>query len=179
MTKENNEQFLLTGKAFWTHLSKPNEQSGSFQLDLSIDESTKKKLEDLGITVKNATKGIGVETAKKDDPRGDFVTLKKTAKGRDGTIFSPPAIVDGKKNPVSRDLLIGNGSEITAISSIYNWKFKSKSGKSLNLHAVQIKSLVEYKSTSGGLGLFKEEPNGFIAETTTGGRQEESTNLFE
>lgn len=158
---EEKKTLVLTGKAFWAHVRKPNEQSGSYQLDLSVDDKTKEMLEGLGITVKNAVLGIGVKEKKDKDERGNFVTLKKTAQGEDGTLFPPPQIVDGKKKAVPADVLIGNGSIVNVAAHIYDWKFKSKTGKSLGFSALQIKTLIKYANPS--IDAFKEE-EGYVVE---------------
>ena len=79
MTKLSSEKkdtsLLLSGKAFWASVRKPNELSGKYQLDLSIDKSTKETLEGLGITVKNATKGIGVDK-KNENEKQSVVSYK-------------------------------------------------------------------------------------------------------
>jgi hypothetical protein len=158
---EEKKTLVLTGKAYWAHVRKPNEQSGSYQLDLSVDDTTKSMLEGLGITVKNASLGIGVKDKKPGDERGNFVTLKKTAQGEDGTLYPPPQIVDGKKKAVPADVLIGNGSVVNVAAHIYDWKFKSKTGKSLGFSALQIKTLVKYSNPS--VDAFKEE-DGYVVE---------------
>lgn len=166
MQKEN-KSFVLTGKAYWAHLRKPNEESGKYQMDLSIDDKTKAMLEDLGITVKNAALGIGTKNKIPNDPRGNFVTLKKNHMLEDGTLLPPPAVVDGKKQSLPSETLIGNGSIVNVASSIYDWKFKSKTGKSLNLNAVQVKTLVKYENS--GVDVFKEE-EGYLVDNEVSSR---------
>jgi len=164
MTKTSSEKkdtsLLLSGKAFWASVRKPNELSGKYQLDLSIDTSTKETLEGLGITVKNATKGIGVDKKNENDLRGDFVTLKKMHQGKDGTIYAPPQIVDGKKNPVPSDVMIGNGSLINIAAHTFETK---KAGTQLGFSAIQIKTLVEF-SRPKAVDSFKEI-EGFTVES--------------
>ena len=53
-----------------------------------------------------------------------------------------PRLVDAKKNPI--DVLVGNGSQIKVLYKEFEWTFAGKSGKSLDLQAVQVLDLVPY-----------------------------------
>lgn len=135
-----NNQFTVTGRVFWAHVRKPNDLSGKYQLDLSIDDATAKKIKDAGITPKKEEKNLGTE-----NDRGTYVTLTRSATNKEGMPMPPP-VLDGKKNPVPDNIMIGNGSVVNVVTHVYDWTFKNKKGKSLGLDAIQIKSLVEYNN---------------------------------
>ena len=164
MSGKTGESFVISGTAHWAKVHKPtlddkgNEQ---YTLDLSVDKTTARTLEALGITIKNAVTGAGVKEKKPDDTRGDFVSLKTSIK---------PKVVDAKKQAIPETVLIGNGSTVKVKTHVYDWKFKNKTGSSLGLDAVQVLDLVEYKD--GGLDLFEEE-EGFTAETTSTSEEDE------
>jgi hypothetical protein len=132
----DNKTLFLEGTAHWAHIRKPNELSGKYQLDLSIDKKTETQLKAEGITIKN-----------KGDDRGNFVTLTKSAMTKDGTELKGPLVIDAQKNALPEGTLIGNGSKVVVKSSPYEWSFKGKKGKSLGLTAIQVVDLVEYKSS--------------------------------
>lgn len=89
--------------------------------------------------------------------------LKAKVQKRDGTYYEQsPAVLDAKKQPIPKDMLIGNGSKVkVAFEPIpYVMLSTKKVGVSLRLKAVQVIDLVEYgnKATS----VFDEE-DGFVA----------------
>jgi len=133
MSATENKKFPLTGKAYYTQLRQPNQLSGKYQMDLSVDEDTTAKLKTIGVDVKN-----------KDDGRGNFVTLKANAENKDGTTRTGPRVLDADKNEIPEDVLIGNGSEVKVIANAYEWKFKGKTGVGLGVNIVQVLDLVPY-----------------------------------
>lgn len=137
----SKDYFVIAGTAFWSHHGKVNELSGKYQMDLSVDAETKKILESKGVHVSNKP-----EDRNSDNDKGDYVTLKST--------FAPK-IVDAKKNPMSSDIKIGNGSKVKVLTHIYDWTFKKKSGKSLGFDSIQVIALVEYGSST--TDAFEEE----------------------
>jgi hypothetical protein len=69
-----------------------------------------------------------------------------------------PKLVDADKNPL--DVNVGNGSDITVQCRPYDWTFGDRSGKGLDLQAVQVNNLIEYEGTSFDgeeLGIDNEE----------------------
>ena len=66
-----------------------------------------------------------------------------------------PRLVDSAKNPI--DVLVGNGSKVKVLYKPFDWKFAGKSGTSLDLQAVQVLDLVEYRSEDGAELLDGEE----------------------
>jgi len=130
----DTKQFTLTGKAYYLRANTPNELSGKYQMDLSIDQETVDKLLSVGVTIKN-----------KNDIRGDFVTLTKAYETKDGKILSPPKLLDSDKNEFPSSVLVGNGSDVKVITHLFEWKFKSKTGTSLGLDTVQILNLIPYE----------------------------------
>lgn len=158
MSNKTTESFVISGTAHWAKVHKPTQDDkgiDQYTIDLSIDSATKKTLEALNISVKNAVTGVGVKEKKPDDTRGDFVSLKTSIK---------PKVVDSKKQAIPETTLIGNGSKVKVKTHVYDWKFKNRSGSSLGLDAVQVLDLVEY--TTSGLDIFEEE-DGFDTSTIT------------
>lgn len=93
--------------------------------------------------------------------------LKAKVRKRDGTYYEQsPAVLDSKKVPMSKDLLIGNGSRVkVAFEPIpYVMPSTKKAGVSLRLKAVQVLDLVEYGNSA--TSVFDEE-DGYVAPTAT------------
>ena len=57
-----------------------------------------------------------------------------------------PKLVDADKNPL--DCKVGNGSDVTVQCRPYDWTFGDRSGRNLDLQAVQVNNLIEYEGTS-------------------------------
>ena len=50
--------------------------------------------------------------------------------------------MDAEKKPLEK--IVGNGSKVKVMYKPYDWNFKGKKGKGLDLQAVQVLDLVEY-----------------------------------
>lgn len=133
----NNSKFenrVITGKAYWACLLAPNTTfEPCWQIDISLDDASKKIVERDGLTVKN-----------KGDSRGDFVSLKRKVSKRDGSTRKAPRVVDAKNTPWD-DRSIGNGSLVTVKYHVFEWSVSGRSGKSGELDAIQVVDLVPYE----------------------------------
>ena len=70
-------------------------------------KKTKKSAVAEGLSIKN-----------KGDDRGDFVTIKRKAKRKDGSPNKAPDIMDNMKRPL-QNTLIGNGSTVNVLFKTY------------------------------------------------------------
>lgn len=103
------------------------------------------------------------------------VRFKRNTISKKGNQVPPPVIVDAKKRPWDRQLLIGNGSKIKIGFSYYGWERKGQFGISLDLAAVQVLDLVPYEAPDP-TGVFAEEDGYELpeAQETAGFREEEA-----
>ena len=129
---------VLNGKAYWASVVTPNttfDEDGVYSIDLAVDEENKKSAVSEGLSIKN-----------KGDERGDFVTIKRKAKRKDGSLNRAPDIMDNMKRPL-QNTLIGNGSTVNVLFKTYEWNHKptNRSGKSADLQAVQVVNLIPYE----------------------------------
>lgn len=150
MAKPKSEAFasrIVTGKVYWASITEPNTTfEPAYQVDLCLDENTKKLVESDGLTVKN-----------KGDERGDYVTLKRKVMKRDGEKRQPPRVTDSHCNPWDGKL-IGNGSICNIKYTPYEWNAAGRSGVSAFLDAVQIINLVEYRGSND----FEKVDGGYV-----------------
>ena len=87
---------VLNGKAYWASVVTPNttfDEDGVYSIDLAVDEENKKSAVAEGLSIKN-----------KGDDRGDFVTIKRKAKRKDGSANRAPDIMDNMKRPLQNTL---------------------------------------------------------------------------
>ena len=73
---------ILNGKAYWASVVTPNttfDEDGVYSVDIAVDSDNKKLAEAEGLSIKN-----------KGDDRGDFVTIKRKAKRKDGNPNKAP-----------------------------------------------------------------------------------------
>lgn len=134
-TQDTSNFFQLKGKAFYAHLKEPNTKgnypSNKYQLDLSISEKTKEKLESLGVQIKNNP----------DRPEmGNFVRLKANKQ---------PKVLDSSGEIIQDIPLVGNGSDVIVSVNMYdNRESNAKAGKGglkcLGVFEVRIENLVPY-----------------------------------
>ena len=151
---------ILNGKAYWASVVSPNttfDEDGVYSVDLAVDADNKKKAEAEGLSIKN-----------KGDDRGDFVTIKRKAKRKDGNPNKAPDVMDGMKRPL-QNTLIGNGSDVNVLFKTYEWTHKptGRSGKSADLQAIQVLNLVAYEGGSSTASEFEEIPSASNADNST------------
>ena len=151
---------ILNGKAYWASVVSPNttfDEDGVYSVDLAVDADNKKKAEAEGLSIKN-----------KGDDRGDFVTIKRKAKRKDGNPNKAPDVMDGMKRPL-QNTLIGNGSDVNVLFKTYEWTHKptGRSGKSADLQAIQVVNLVAYEGGSSTASEFEEIPSASSADNST------------
>lgn len=110
---------------FWAQLSKPNEMSGKYQVNLC-------KLSDAAVA---ALEGMGVSVTNKEDKpeMGNYITCKSA---------NPIRAYDADGIEITGN--IGNNSKGRAVVSSYEWKYKNKKGVSPSLVKLVVTELVEY-----------------------------------
>ncbi len=169
-TEKSEKQFVVSGRAFWTCHETVNKESGKYQMDLSLDAETAKRLKDQGYTVRTEGDGKGADPAKytgTENDRGQYITLKSQY---------APKLVDAKKNTIPTGLKIGNGSTVNVMTHAYDWTFKNKKGRSLGLDAIQVLSLVEYSDKS--TDLLPELSTGYtVSSSSVAGNNDENNEV--
>ncbi len=120
----------VEGKAYWASITRPNTTFDPvYQIDVAVDDITAKDFASRGVTIK-------------EDERGKVLKFKRKVARQDGTANPMPRLVDAKKNPI--DVLVGNGSQVKVLYKEFEWTFAGKSGRSLDLQAVQVIDLIPY-----------------------------------
>ena len=125
----------VEGTAYWASLTRPNEKfEPMWRLDLAVDDATAKEFAKEGFT-------LG-ETNIDGNVIKNIIKFKIKVNKNNGDKNQPPMVVDGAKKPL--DKIVGNGSKVIVMYKSYDWNYKGKTGKGLDLQAVQVKDLVEY-----------------------------------
>ena len=144
---------VIQGKAYWASVMRPNttfDSDGVWTVDVSLDAKNKKLAEGDKLTIKN-----------KGDDRGDYVTVRRNVRRKDGSFNKAPQVMDSQKR-VMKETLIGNGSEVSVLYTTYDWEFKGRSGTNADLRAIQVKNLVPYQNDTEDA--FDVVPDGFVSE---------------
>ena len=131
---------VITGTAYWAAITNPNttfDADGVWTVDVAnLDKKNLDIVKKDGLAIKN-----------KDDDRGDFVTVKRRVRRKDGSLNRAPDLVDGQKRTMT-NTLIGNGSKVNVHYTTYEWEFKGRAGVSADLRAVQVTDLIPYHTES-------------------------------
>ena len=129
---------VISGKAYWTSIASPNttfDPDGVWTIDVgNLDKNSIDQLKTDGLTVKN-----------KGDDRGDFVTIKRKVRRKDGQMNRTPDLVDAKKRQMT-STMIGNGSDVNVLYGTYDWEFKGRTGTSADLKSIQVTNLIPFSS---------------------------------
>ena len=125
----------VEGTAYLASLTRPNEKfEPMWRIDLAVDDATAKEFAKEGFT-------LG-ETNIDGNVVKNIIKFKRKVNKNNGDKNQPPMVVDGAKKPL--DKIVGNGSKVIVMYKSYDWNYKGKTGKGLDLQAVQVKDLVEY-----------------------------------
>ena len=146
---------VIKGSAYWASIVSPNttfDSDGVWSIDVA--NLDKKNLE--------VAKTDGLEIKNKGDDRGDFVTVKRKVRRKDGSMNKAPEVKDAQKRTMI-NTLIGNGSEVNVLYSTYEWEFKGRSGVSADLRAIQVTNLVPYNVDADADEAFEVVPDGFVS----------------
>lgn len=120
---EQKEKIKINATINWAHLSKVNQMSGVYQVDLcNLSKPAVKALESLGVKAKRK------EGDKVD--RGFFITCKSK---------HPIRAYDTDGNEITAN--VGNGSTAVCWVSSYEWTFKNKKDVSPSLLKLTITDL--------------------------------------
>jgi len=134
---------IVEGNAYWASLVAPNTTyEPMYTINLVVDEATAKDFAERGHSIREMEEGPAV-------------VIKRKVNGPNGMVRKAPRLLDADKNDV--DVLVGNGSKVRVQYQEYDWTYNNKSGKGLDLQAVQIIDLVPYKAGDGDELLSDEE----------------------
>ena len=146
---------VISGTAYWAAITNPNttfDSDGVWTVDVSnLDKKNLAVVKKDGLAIKN-----------KGDDRGDFVTVKRKVRRKDGGMNKAPEVVDAQKRNMI-GTLIGNGSEVNVLYSTYEWEFKGRSGVSADLRAIQVTNLIPYNVDADADEAFEVVPDGFVS----------------
>lgn len=126
---------IIDGTAYWASIKTPNTTfEPMYTVNLVVDEATANDFASRGHTIKSMDEGSAI-------------VVKRKVNGPNGMIRSAPRLLDQNKQEVN--LAVGNGSKVRVQCNEYAWEYAGKAGKSLDLQAVQIVDLIEYKAEDG------------------------------
>ncbi len=126
---------ILEGTAYWASITTPNTTfEPVYTVNLVVDDETANEFASRGHTVKQMDEGPAL-------------IVKRKVNGPKGMVRPAPRLFDKDKQEIST--AVGNGSQVRVQFNEYDWEYAGKQGKGLDLQAVQILNLVEYKNGDG------------------------------
>ena len=126
---------IIDGTAYWASIKTPNTTfEPVYTVNLVVDQDTADDFAGRGHKVKQMDEGPAL-------------IIKRKVNGPNGMVRNAPRLLDQNKQDVN--LAVGNGSKVRVQCNEYDWEYAGKEGKSLDLQAVQIIDLVEYKAEDG------------------------------
>ena len=126
---------IIDGTAYWASIKTPNTTfEPVFTVNLVVSQDVADEFASKGHTVKQMDEGPAL-------------IIKRKVNGPNGMVRNAPRLLDQNKQDVN--LAVGNGSKVRVQCNEYEWEYAGKEGKSLDLQAVQIIDLVEYKAEDG------------------------------
>lgn len=151
------DTLIVEGTSFFASVHSPNKATGTYSIDLVVDDATSKKLQEAGIPLAKDKDG---NKKTHEGAKGDVFRFKKKLASKLGKALTPPKVVDSQGTPMKE--LVGNGSRVRLYLGVYDYTMNGKSGTAAALNVVQVLDLVEFH----GGGIIKEE-NGYTTGETT------------
>ena len=134
---------VVEGTAYWASIKTPNTRfEPVFTVNLVVDEDTANDF---------ASKGHKI----KQMDEGPSIIIKRKVNGPNGMVRVAPRLLDVDKQEVN--YAVGNGSKIRVQYNEYEGTNQYGDYKGLDLQAVQVLDLVEYRSEDGAELLDGEE----------------------
>ena len=134
-----NAPVYISGKCYWASVIEPNTKyEPAWQIDISVDDENRSVIEAASIPIMNNESDRG-----KTYDRGDFIRAKRKVSRSDGSMRNSPSVIDSQNNPWNGKL-IGNGSRVNVKAFPFDWDYGGKTGRSVDLAAVQVVELIEY-----------------------------------
>lgn len=137
---------VFQGKASWPKLVNPDQEYKNWNVKVHLTPASYNLFMDLK-EKKGEIDGILNEVKKDED--GYFVVFKRPTekKWKDKVEqLQPPELLDHENRPLARDVMIGNGSDVTVKCEqyTYNKPFKKGMGRAIRMVAVRVDNLVPY-----------------------------------
>ena len=126
---------IVEGTAYWASIKTPNTTfEPVYTVNLVVDQKVADEFAGRGHSVKQMDEGPAL-------------IIKRKVNGPNGMVRTAPRLLDQNKQEVN--LAVGNGSKVRVQCNEYEWEYAGNTGKSLDLQAVQIIDLIEYKAEDG------------------------------
>ena len=131
------------GTAYWASIKTPNTRfEPVFTINLVVDDETANDFASRGHTIKPLDEGPSI-------------VIKRKVNGPNGMVRPAPRLLDADKQEVNYS--VGNGSKVKVQFNEYEGENKFGPYTGLDLQAVQVLDLVEYRSEDGAELLDGEE----------------------
>ena len=175
---DNIKGVTEVGKAIYPHLNKPDtrfQKEGVYKVTLELSPNNAKNLlkhidDGLALANKDSKSNKTAQLPYKTDENGNMqfnFKCKASGVSKTGQNWEQkPKVFDSKGTPISKDILVWGGTTMKVAYEIIPYSNNMLgSGVSLRLKAVQVHELVSGGGASADSYGFKEEANGYVAET--------------
>jgi hypothetical protein len=134
---------VVNGTAYWASIKTPNTKfEPVYTVNLVVDEDTANDFASRGHKIKQMDEGPSL-------------IIKRKVNGPNGMVRTAPRLLDAEKNEVNYS--VGNGSKVRVQFNEYHGENKYGPYTGLDLQAVQVLDLVEYRAEDGAELLDGEE----------------------
>lgn len=126
---------ILEGTVKWASITTPNTKfEPVYTVDLIVDEETANDFASRGHKIKQ-------------HDEGPAVVIKRKVNGPNGVTRPAPRLLDKDKQEIN--VAVGNGSKVRVQFNEYSGEGKYGPYQGLDLQAVQVVDLIEYRSADG------------------------------
>ena len=134
---------VVNATAYWASIKTPNTKfEPVYTVNLVVDDDTANDFASRGHKIKQMDEGPSI-------------VIKRKVNGPNGMVRTAPRLLDAEKNEVNYS--VGNGSKVRVQYNEYEGENKYGPYSGLDLQAIQVLDLVEYRSEDGAELLDGEE----------------------
>ena len=134
---------IVEGTAYWASIKTPNTRfEPVYTVNLVVDDETANDFASRGHKLKQMDEG-------------QAIIIKRKVNGPNGMVRPAPRLLDVNKQEVN--YAVGNGSKVKIQYAEYEGSNKFGDYKGLDLQAIQVLDLIEYRSEDGAELLDGEE----------------------
>ena len=175
---DNIKGVTEVGKAIYPHLNKPDtrfQKEGVYKVTLELSPVNAKNLlkhidDGIKLATKDSKSNKTAQLPYKTDENGNMqfnFKCKASGVSKTGQNWEQkPKVFDSKGTPISKDILVWGGTTMKVAYEIIPYSNNMLgSGVSVRLKAVHVHELVSGGGASADSYGFKEEANGYVAET--------------
>jgi hypothetical protein len=156
---------VINGIAYWASIQKPNTKfEPKWCIDVVVSKDEAEKFSDLCKSLKETGKETLPKITKDEEKGGFVIRFEQKVARADGSSNNPPRIINADGEPFTD--LVGNGSKVDVLYSLYKAEYKGKTWIKPGLRGVKILDLVKFSGATEEEDFYKSSGSSKVQSKT-------------